>query len=132
MIQSPWNSLWFKCYANAILIRTQMSSTLVGRWVEDLCNRITMNFRLCTYYKFFILCILWMFFVFKDLWLKFFGTLKAWIQWNFDELKSLKFLEALELDPNRTLRLGRMIWMNIFHLQKFVVEVLRYFGGLNP
>ena len=34
------------------------------------------------------------------------------------------FLEASKLDSSRTLRLGRMIWMNVLRLRRFVVKVL--------
>ena len=43
----------------------------------------------------------------------------------------MKFLEDLKLDSSRTLRLGRMIWMNVLCLRKFVVKVLWGFGGLD-
>ena len=40
-------------------------------------------------------------------------------------LEFLKFLKALKLDSNKTLRLRMMIWMNFFALKRFEVEVLQ-------
>ena len=75
--------------------------------------------------------VLQIFLIFKDLWWKFFGAFKLEFDEASMEQSLLKFLVALKFDSSRTLRLGRMIWMNVLRLQKFVVKVLWSFGGLD-
>ena len=50
---------------------------------------------------------------------------------SFDGSKALKILEALKLDSSKTLRLRRMIWMNVLRLRRFVVKVFWSFGDLD-
>ena len=111
---------------------------LTEEWIEDLWNRITMNLWLWACWKSFvlhILLVLRVFFVFESLWWKFFGALEAWIRWGSLICDLLRFLEAFELDSSDLWDLGRWFGWFLFkcsHIWRFVVEVLRGFGGLNP
>ena len=78
---------------------------LAEEWIEDLWNRITMNFWLWACWKSFVLhvlrviCVLRMFFIFEGLWWKFFGAFEAWIRRASLICCLLRFLEALSLIP---------------------------------
>ena len=85
----------------------KISFNLAEEWIEDLWNRITMNFWLwacleilCSSHSFCVLHVLFVLqalFLSEGLWWKFFGVLKAWIHrvslicglWGFWRLLSL-------------------------------------------
>ena len=92
---------------------------LVGEWIEDLWDRITMNLWLWACWKFFVLHVHHVFFVFEDLWWKFFGPLEAWIRRASPICGLLRFLEAFELDSSELWDLGRWFGWFLFEFSLY-------------
>ena len=140
MIRFPLKILQFKYCVDVVLTQTQ--DILHLDWKVDwrslgwnCIESLVVIVRDFLFFTFFVFLVFFMGFLnFLDLWkfvMEVLWGFRAWIQWSFDGSKSLKFLEALKLDSSRTLRLGRMIWMNILCLCKFVVKVMWGFGRLD-
>ena len=96
--------------------------TLIGRWIKQF-SQWTSGFELVrdfSFFKFFKS------FEFSSSSLKILGwnssVLERLDPLNFNNLEFLKFMEAFELDFNRTSSLGRMIQVNSFECSLFVLE----------
>ena len=104
--------MWF-CFEHKI------SFNLIEGWIEDLCNRITMNLWLWACWKSFVLHVLRVFFVFEGLWWKFFGALEAWIRWASLICDFLRFLEVFELDSSELWDLRRWFGWFLFECSSY-------------
>lgn len=121
-IWSPWENLWFKNCAVAILIQTQnvfhfdwrmnwKVFTMKLWWIYTYALVRDFSFSVYSLNALYVRfsssknCGGSLFFIFKDLWWKFFQDFRACSPWNFNGLESLEFLETLELDSALTIEI---------------------------